>query len=164
MKLRFTFAAAVLLAASLAVCSGSAAPAQSASKAPIITSVTGSDMMAVLKEMGFVPELTKDSDGDPLIHFQVEGTKCSIFYFEGTSGQYESIQYYVGYDNAPSLDKINEWNQGHRYGRAYLGTDGHARMEFDVPLYGGVSEDHLEQTVHRWKDLVSSFEDFLNSK
>jgi len=164
MKLRFTLAAAVLLAACLVAFGASRAQAQSVSSEPVISSVTGNYMMSVLKEMGFAPELTKDDDGDPLIHFQVEGTKCSIFYFEGTDGHYQSIQYYVGYENAPTLDKINDWNRKHRFGRAYLGGDGHARMEFDVPLYGGVSEDHLQQTMRRWKDLISSFEDFLNGK
>lgn len=127
------------------------------------TSVTGDDVVGILREMGFVPELTKDDDGDPLVKFQIEGLKTSIYFFEGSGGRYSAIQFFAGFDDSPTLDKVNTWNTKHRYGRSYLGSTGKLRVEYDVALEGGLTKDNLEACVRRWHTVLNSFTEFFRS-
>lgn len=132
-------------------------PATDKSQATLYTSISGEEMMAILKEMGFAPELSKDPDGDPLITFQIEGITNEIVFYDGTNGRYESIQFFTGSADKVPLQKVNEWNQKKRFGRVYLSSDGTINMDWNVALSGGVPKEYLEQALLRWKGVLMGY-------
>lgn len=140
---------------------GLAASGQTGGGATSYDSVTGDDVVGMLREMGFTPELTKDSDGDPLVNFQIEGVKTSIYFYENSGGRYSAIQFYSGFEDQPPISKVNDWNANHRYGRAYLSSAGKLHIEYDIALTGGISRDNLEECVRRWHTVLSAFAAFF---
>lgn len=127
---------------------------------PIYTSISGDEMLAIVKEQGFVPEMTSDSDGDPVIKFQIEGMKCSIFFYDGKDGRYESIQFFTGFTDKVPYPKVNEWTRKRRFSRAYLDAKETINLEFDVPLSGGVRKEFLVEALRRWRRTFVSFVQF----
>lgn len=137
-----------------------AAVAEAQSPGDLLSSystMTGDQMVAILRHMGFTPTLTRDQDGDPLVNFQIEGLQTSVYYYSGSNGNYGEIQFYAGFSDTPSLDKVNAWNRDHRFGRAYLSAQGKLHVEYDVALEGGVTEEYLENSVRQWHTVLNSF-------
>jgi hypothetical protein len=127
-----------------------------------LAAISGDEMMAVLRRMGFAPELSHDSQGDPLIKFQVEGMKTLINFYNGTNGRYESLQFFSGFNDKVPLQKINEFAQQKRFARVYLDANETINIEWDVALDGGVRKEFLEETVLRWKRLLQIFGGFFS--
>ena len=127
-----------------------------------IDSVTGDEMMSLLAKTGFVPDLSEDQQGDPLIRFQVEGTRSLvIFYNPLGEGRFGTFQYYAGYQDRYSLEKVNEFNRTKRFVRAFNDPDETISLLWDVTLEGGVRADFLEQSVLRWRGALRIFNSFF---
>jgi len=120
-------------------------------------SINGDEMTAIVREMGFVPELSKDNQGDPVVWFQIEGLKCAIFFYEKAGDRYKSVQFFAGFADKIPLEKVNEWSQKKRYSRVYANDEGHARIEYDLPLAGGVRKEYIVEAIGRWRRLMLSF-------
>jgi len=127
-----------------------------------ITSLSGQEMFDVLKGMGFSPVLGTDSGGDPKVSFQVEGMRCSVFFYGVKEGRGTSLQFSIGFtDSGVPLDKVNEWNRTKRFLKVYKDTDGGVVGQMDVDLDGGVHRAYLEECVKRWRAVFFTFIRFL---
>jgi len=120
-------------------------------------SISAQEMMDILREMGFAPELSQDSGGDPRIRFQIEGLKNTIFFYGGTEGRYKSLQFFSGFNDKEPLQKVNEWGQKKRYARVYLDASETVNVEWDISLEGGVRKEFIEASVRLWKSLLRGF-------
>lgn len=119
-------------------------------------------VVRALQEAGYRAELTTDSTGDPLIRSTSSGSNFSIFFYGCTDNKdCRTIQFYAGYEEPEnaSLTAFNEWNKTKRFGRAYLGDDGVARLEMDVDIDdGGISPLLFEDNLEFWVLVMSEFE------
>ena len=103
------------------------------------------EVLAVARDFGEA-NLSRDEFGDPMI----AGFLGDLFYgvvFYGCSEalQCEDIQIvsYLSFEEAPSLERVNEWNRDYRIGT--LALDGEGDLEFFVTivLKGGITRTNL---------------------
>jgi hypothetical protein len=123
-------------------------------------------LVSALQDGGYKAELTKDDSGDPMIKSSSGGTSFSIFFYGCTDNkECSTVQFYAGFSdpNNASLRAMNDWNRDNRFGRAYLGDDGSARIEMDVDMDdGGISKLLFADNVEFWEVVMSKFEDYVN--
>ena len=129
----------------------------------IHTSLNGEEMAAIVKEAGFSPEVTKDSQGDPLIRFRLEALRCAIYFFGCKNDRCESYQFSAGFsmEKKPGQEKINEWNRTKRFGRAYIDAEQDPHIEMDVDLDGGVTHEYIVRTLSTWRAVFLAFVKYI---
>jgi hypothetical protein len=151
------FAIALAVAAGL----GLAAPAI----AQDIQAQDPASVVAAMQQAGYRAQLSTDDVGDPLIRSSSSGSDFLVYFYNCTDNtDCRTIQFYAGYSepNTATIETINEWNENNRFGRAYLGDDGIARIEMDVDLDdGGVSQALFEDNLEYWAIVMSRFEDYV---
>jgi len=115
---------------------------------------------------GVEPAVEKDNVGDPLINVDYYGSEFSIYFYGCVDGaDCDTIQFFSGYKTNGSvrLSKINDWNTGNRYARAYNSEGGSARIEFDVYLgNAGVTSDDFASLVGVWVQAMKDFEEHID--
>jgi hypothetical protein len=138
-----------------------------AANAQLISATNPESVAKVLRDKGYRAELTKDSEGDPLIKSGAEGVNFLLLFFNCTDGKScATVQFYAGFDRQGSfsLEKLNEWNRTKRFGRAYRDNEGDPVIEMDVDMDdGGMSKALFEDNVEFWTSLLSSFQKFIDS-
>lgn len=142
-----------VLASLLVLC----ATVASAQNQQIMDRVSGAEMQAILQEMGYSAELTVDDQGDPLINSNMNGVEFSIYFYDCPQGQCAAIQYYAGFEIQVTPDQLNQWNITRRYGRCYYTAPNDARVEVDIPLDGGVTRQHLVESMVLWEIVLQEF-------
>lgn len=123
-----------------------------------VTRISGEELLELFQEMGFVAELDAFGDGTPVLRFQVEGLKCLVLFYgiEG-DGRARSLQFRAIFSDLLPLQKINEWHRSKRFPKAYLDTDGNVTVDMDVFLDGGVSREHIKESISSWRSGFLSF-------
>jgi len=129
------------------------------------TLLTGADTDEILNAArGYGSARFVEEDGDPpQITGKIEGVTYQV-YFQNCSdnSNCEDINFYLGLaDTKLSLEKINEWNYGKRFGRAYIDQDGDACVEMDLDLVNGVTPDYMDGQFGLWSQVMSEFLDFV---
>lgn len=158
MRLRFLLASCLMLAGAAI-----AAPAN----AQLVSAANPESVASALRAQGYQAELTKDSDGDPMIRSGTGGTKFIILFFGCTAGQNcATLQFYAGYaDVEVTHERVNEWNKTRRFGRAYIDNEGDPVVEMDLDLDdGGMSRALFEDNVEFWASVVDGYRRFLLEK
>ncbi|WPL16683.1 hypothetical protein Thiowin_01652 [Thiorhodovibrio winogradskyi] len=107
--------------------------------------------------------LEKDDLGDPMIRGRIDGVKYGIFFYGCTEGaDCKDIQFSTGWSGANlSLEKINEWNQEQRYGKASMDDEGDPRLAFTVNITYGVTAENFEDTVDWWAVAMKNFREYI---
>lgn len=120
-------------------------------------------VVAALQGAGYKAQLSQDDAGDPLIRSSSGGSDFLVYFYNCTANtDCRTIQFYAGYgepENA-TAETMNDWNEKNRFGRAYLGDDGIARLEMDLDLDdGGMSRALFEDNLEYWVLVMSKFEE-----
>lgn len=105
--------------------------------------------------------LDKAADDTPAIRGRIEGNAFSV-YFYGCNDQKvncSTINLTASWDvdGAATLDQINAWNAGKRFGRAYVDADGNAVVETDINLSGSVTYANMEGNIDWWRIIMADF-------
>ena len=148
--------AAALLAAAIAL-------AMPASAQTVVASDPNSIVQA-LQAAGYRAELKTDEFGDPQIDSAASGSNFSIFFFDCTDHRdCGAIQFHASYEmDAPTAERIAEWNRTKRYGCAFISRHNHTTMEMDILLDpGGISRELFLSNVELWSTLQGEFEDHV---
>lgn len=109
-------------------------------------------------------ELSNDKHGDPLIQGRMEEYKYQIIFYDCENGKNcTTIAFDAAWEISSEVDleKVNDWNQNKRFGRAFLDVDGDPALDWDVNLKHGVEKANLEDTFKIWKDLMQEYVDFI---
>jgi hypothetical protein len=133
----------------------------SAEKPKFFKSISGPEMADLVREMGFVPELTTDSGGDPLIKFRIESMMCLIYFYGNKDGRSDSLQFSAGFANKPAITKVNEWNAKKRFLKAHLDPEGDVIVNMDFEIDGGVTLEFFQERLKRWRAVFLSFTSFM---
>ena len=119
-------------------------------------------IVAALQASGYAAKLGTDRVGDPMITSGVAGTNFQIFFYNCTDHRAcATVQFHSAYDlrTPVTLDRINEWNQNKRFGRAFLDKESDPVLEMDVDLDdGGLSRLLFIDNVEFWASILGEFE------
>jgi hypothetical protein len=119
-------------------------------------------LAAALQKAGYAAKIGTDKVGDPMITSGASGTAFQIFFYNCKAGRdCATVTFHSGYDLKSSigLERINEWNRGKRFGRAYLDKVDDPILEMDVDLDdGGMSSALFIDNVEFWTSVLGEFE------
>lgn len=111
-------------------------PAPSSRTAEVFETITGAQLLALMRGEGYAVEL--DEDGD--IVWKIEGVRVFVLVAQDKT----SLQFRAAFrDSNADLDKVNEWNKTKRYSRTYLDDEGDPILVLDFDLAGGVTTARL---------------------
>jgi hypothetical protein len=89
---------------------------------------------------------------DNAYRFQVKGYKVVLF------NKGEDMQLYAGFSKSGvTLARINSWNKGKRFTRAYLDDENDPVLESDLNLEGGVSAENLLRFIAIFNQSLEVF-------
>ncbi|RZI55358.1 MAG: YbjN domain-containing protein [Zymomonas sp.] len=123
-------------------------------------------VLAAMKAGGYSDAtLGKDGEGDPKISAKIDGTTFHVYFYNCTGNKAcATVQFHAGYDlkKPIKLERINEWNRTHRFGRAYVDDEGDPILQMDLDLDdGGVSRLLFIDNLEFWSTVVSKFEQHI---
>jgi hypothetical protein len=124
-----------------------ALPALRADQGEIIRELDAPSVEQILAAMKM--DYTQIKPG--IYSFSLGGYKTLLF------NKGKNIQFYASFKKRVPLTRINEWNAGKRYTRAYLDKDGDPVLEADLDLEGGVSPRALLEFIKMWVTSVQLF-------
>ena len=120
----------------------------------------------ILRQEGYSAKLETDKVGDPIIQSASHGVTWAIYFYDCNSdGRYcKDIQFAAGFDkNRPTeLARINEWNRGKRFGKAYLDEEGDPFIEYDLTFEGGVSRSNVSAALKIWGMVLNEYTTFID--
>ncbi|WP_246221693.1 YbjN domain-containing protein [Marichromatium bheemlicum] len=123
--------------------------------------VSAADPEAVLEAAkGFgSAELERDEVGDPRIRGRMFGVLYLVTFYGCEAGKdCKDLLFYAGWEDAGlTLEDVNRWNRGKRFGKAYLDDEGDAVLEFAVNLNYGVTPRNLDDTFDWWGVVLREF-------
>lgn len=122
-------------------------------------------LVSALQKAGYAAKLGVDKVGDPMITSGVSGTTFQIYFYNCKAGKdCATITFHSGYDLKSNigLDRMNEWNRGKRFGRAYLDKESDPILEMDVDLDdGGISSALFIDNLQFWTSVLGEFEQHI---
>ena len=149
----------------LSVAAAALAQATAAFAAPIPDGgVTAAEIAGVMQAKGFKAQITKDSDGDPMIVSGVDGTTFRVlFYTCKPTKRCAAIEFASGFDlkSGLTLEQINSWNSNNRFGRGYLDDEMDPILHMDVAVEHGATTEGVANALTVWSTLVPAFKAFL---
>jgi hypothetical protein len=117
-------------------------------------------MTKILTSMGLELQEAKGSgDAERAIKFDLGGYRVVLFLAKDDS----DAQLFVGFGGKEvSTDKVNEWNVGHRFARAYRDKDGDAVLESDIDFTGGVTEANIKAWIKLFRQVMNEYAKFVH--
>ena len=108
--------------------------------------------------------LQKDSKGNPVIFGQIKGEPYAIVFIDCSRDSCSMIQFLASVDSAGiALDRVNEWNNQNRFGKASLSKDKIFISQPVVSLYG-LPRQTLERYFGFWELVLEKAKPFLTGK
>lgn len=139
----------------------------------LIQRLTGADMLAILKEVGFTGELKVNGDGNPQIvggYVDPETKKsyaflATLYRCEEGAGCYD-IVFTRSYEASMpvTLQMVNKYNQTRIFGVAYLDSGGQVGQSLSHTIQGGVTRQTVKEIIDWWREVMVSFDSQLNAK
>lgn len=122
-------------------------PSVRADQGEIIKELSVTNTERILEAMKV--EYTEVSAGT--YRFNLGGYKTLLF------NKGKNLQFYASFKKKTTLGRVNDWNAGKRYTRAYLDKDGDPVLEADLDLEGGVSYGAVAEFFKTWVTSVKLF-------
>lgn len=138
---------------------GAATP-QVASTEGLVVASDPQGVLAALQAAGFAGTLGVDGANDPLISGDMEGTPYSIvFYGCQENANCQWLLFSAGFDlpSGASLDVVNQWNQTHLVGQAYLDAEQDPFLNYFVTTTGGLTPANFADAVDWWRVALGEF-------
>jgi hypothetical protein len=133
--------------------------------------MTATEIAGWLIGNGYSAQVKPDptTAGDQIVSTTTDGINVDIYLYdcsgEGDARRCTSMQYAAGWPpNAGyNLEKVNSWNRGNRYIKAYLTAKGGLFGEYDLDLSPGGSFEMLNDCLQNWRSVVGDFDKYFNS-
>ncbi|MGH6968968.1 MAG: YbjN domain-containing protein [Stellaceae bacterium] len=144
-----------------------AAPAFAAiMSAPIpAEGITPAEMVQLLAQHEMSPKLGQSSDGQPIINGRSGGLGFYVSFSECRGDRCQDVYFRVGWSNAKAnaqltTDKINAWNNGNTFLRAYLSPDNTLWAAMDARVAYGTTAN-VEAYIQLWRTQLHEFRSFM---
>lgn len=124
------------------------------------------DVVTILQDEGYRAKLDRDEYDEPMIETTMSGLVSVIFFYNCVDDYCEDMQFACswGLDEPLDPDVIERWNEGHRFGRAYLDEEGDPIVEIDLQLGPGGTPELIAGYVYTAEVIFSAFEDFISTE
>ncbi len=124
------------------------------------------EMVTLLESAELTTRVTQGKGGEPLILAEREGLKFVLRGLECVSGaevRCSKIQFRAsfGLKEYPSVSWMNEFNKKWVFGKAYVGSDGVAHVEYPLNLTKGITEGNLINNFAIWGMVLDTFLELL---
>lgn len=122
--------------------------------------VTADEVAAVLQAKGYQAKISKDHEGDPKIQSSTDGLSYEIYFYGCHKGpRCSSLQFSTAFhvDGGMTYERINAWNRGNRFGRAYLDDEKDPYIEMDLDVEHGFSTEAVDNNIDTWDAVVPAF-------
>lgn len=143
----------------LLLCAGATAQAPTLDLQAVVKSATLAQLKQLCHQAGYVAEDTKDDDGDPGLLVTMSGFKVAVILY-GRDGRFGNLACQANFraEALPSYEKVNDWNQQHRFSRAYLTPDRHrSTLEEDLDLAGGLTWQTLANFLKTFDESLAAY-------
>ncbi len=141
-----TVLACAALALSVLLVAGQ--PSAQAADEDVVAKMEASRIERILEDFG----LEYEELDNGVYTFRIEGLKVALF------NKGETMQLYAGFSGRKvTLSRINEWNKGKRFSRAYLDDDNDPVIEADIELTGGVTERNVKEWMKTFAVSLTTF-------
>jgi hypothetical protein len=139
------------------------APLQRATAAALPSGgLTPTEVAAWLQSHGVTASVAPDPvtpDSEKIVKATSDGLNWSVYFLNCADHRCASIQYAVGLSKTADATTIADWNSHWRFIRAYLSTSGYPWGEMDVDVSPGGSYALLDQSLARWRSMMTKFKD-----
>lgn len=119
-----------------------------------------------LQDNGMRAELDTDPTGDPLIISSTGGFRFGVFFYGCESGSNcSSMQFQIAFqtNGSVSTEKLNEWNAGFRYTKAYNDDEDDATLAFDLHEHAnGIEPGDFREMLDIWDQQVARFVEHID--
>lgn len=137
------------------------APAPTGSWPSMFTSVSDDMLTEVLKGTRLKAEPVDDGTGMTSYVIDCDGTKVSLFQYsrDQKPGPAINLSMSTGFEGAgkPDFQKLNEFNQAHRFARCYVDDSGVVYVENDLDAEKGIGIRTLRRFVDRYNASLKQF-------
>jgi hypothetical protein len=126
--------------------------------------LTVEEVASWLQQAGYKGALSKTDDGERYVSSAAEGVNFQVYVYDcKSSSRCASMQFSVVFDLDKGLtaDKINEWNLGKRYIKAYIDSEGDPWGQYDVNLSPGRTYEGLDDDFGVWRLTLPVFKSFI---
>ena len=121
--------------------------------------ITPDEVAAVLKARGLPAKFGKDRQGDPKIESKIGSDHFFVYFYTCKGERCAAIQFSKGYDldGGIDLEKLNDWNRDHRFGRAFRDNENDPWVQMDVDLERGSTTESVANNLETWLAVQEAF-------
>ncbi|WP_409613853.1 YbjN domain-containing protein [Phenylobacterium sp.] len=126
--------------------------------------VTAAEVTQALQSRGYKAEVSATSDGEPVILSGADGSNFRVFFYTcRETPRCASIQFAAAFDldKGMTLEQINGWNRGKRFGRAYLDDEMDPFLEMDVDFEHGATAEAVVNALDTWVAVLPVFKEYV---
>lgn len=126
--------------------------------------MTIEEVAAWLKQGGFTARVhaEKSTQNGPIVSTSIDDVATDIYLYDCTANRCRAWQYASGWDDsARPAEKINEWNEDHRYLRAYQANQSDLWAEYDIDISPGGTYEQLDGALTRFRASLKTFKTFF---
>lgn len=151
-----------LLAAVVLGCLVSGSLAQGPAQAQTIAKITPEQFTTVLKRGGYPGEVKRGPDNEKFVLTRMQNYNVLVFFFNCDNTGCPAFEFFVKFtkDDTMNVDYANSWNRQFRFAKASIDTDGGLVFVYDVPLTGGVTQQHVQEMCKLYDLLLEAFNGF----
>jgi hypothetical protein len=132
--------------------------------------MTATELASWLIGNGYPAQVKPDptTPGDQIISTRTDGIAVDIYLYDcsgdGDARRCTSMQYAAGWpaSGSYSMERINSWNRGNRYIKAYLTAKGGLFGEYDMDVSPGGTYEMLNDELQNWRSVVVDFNKYFN--
>jgi len=127
--------------------------------------MTLDDVVGWLQGAGYQAKVVTEKTGEKTITSTAEGIEFHVGFYDCKQDRCGSIQFFAGWNTNGALNvkKMNQWNRGRRWARAYVDDTNDPWIEMDVDLSPGGTYELLNDEFATWRSALSTFKQFINS-
>ncbi len=125
----------------------------------LIDGSSSRDILEVARGYGSA-SLEVDNVGEPMIKGRMNGTAYTVFFHNCDDGGVNCnvIRFYNYWSQDVSISDVHNWNEEQLFSKCYIDKDGDVVLEMTANLFGGVSQQNLDDTFDWWRLMLEKFE------
>lgn len=127
--------------------------------------ITPAELVQLLAQHQMAPKLAQGRDGRPIVDGRVDDVGFDVSFGECRGDRCRDVYFRVGWSNAKgdaklTANRINQWNAGNYFLRAYISSDNTLWAEMDARIARGTTAN-VEEYVALWPALLHQFKPFM---
>ncbi len=131
----------------------------------VLRDITGEEVAELLRGANMSVQVSQDQYGDPVIYGASGEHRFRVWPYDcaGTPRRCRQIEFSAGFrTNEPvPLEVLDAFNERWVFGKAYLGNNGVAYLDFAINLNRGVTAANVASNVRIWQQILSEFQDHI---